>query len=69
MIENGSRFKTLKYTGENCENQADMHRVQVSKTHKCPAVTIERFRFEYDYEIRHFWRQLLASSRADVIKS
>ena len=34
---------------------------------------IERFRFdhecEYDYEIRHFWRQLLASSGADVIKS
>ena len=28
-----------------------------------------RFRFDYDYEIRHFWRQLLASSRADVIKS
>ena len=30
---------------------------------------IERFRFDYDYEIRHFWRQLLASSRSDVIKS
>ena len=34
---------------------------------------IGRFKFdygyEYDYEIRHFWRQLLASSRADVIKS
>ena len=34
---------------------------------------IESFRFEYeydfDYEIRHFGRQLLASSGADVIKS
>ena len=28
-----------------------------------------RFDYEYDYEIRHFWRQLLASSRSDVIKS
>ena len=28
---------------------------------------IESFRFDYDYETRHFWRQLLASSRADVI--
>ena len=36
-----------------------------------PALLIESFRFdyEYDYEIRHFWRQLLASSPADVIKS
>ena len=25
--------------------------------------------FRFEYEIRHFWRQLLASSRADVIKS
>ena len=34
---------------------------------------LESFRFdyeyEYDYEIRHFGRQLLASSGADVIKS
>ena len=28
-----------------------------------------RFGYEYDYEIRHFWRQLLASSPADVMKS
>ena len=38
-----------------------------------PFKTKESFRFdseyEYDYEIRHFGRQLLASSRADVIKS
>ena len=41
-------------------------------THTLPGVgwfIIESFRFDYDYEIRHFWRQLLASSRADVTKS
>ena len=27
------------------------------------------FNYEYDYEIRYFWRQFLASSPADVIKS
>ena len=26
-----------------------------------------RFDYEYDYEISNFWRQLLESSRADVI--
>ena len=39
-----------------------------------PVLLLESFRFEsfdyeYDYEIRHFLRQLLASSPADVIKS
>ena len=32
--------------------------------------SLESFRFDYeyvyDYEIRHFWRQLLASSPADM---
>ena len=33
------------------------------------SLTIGRFRFDYDYKVRHVWRKLRASFRAGVIKS
>ena len=51
--------------------ELNSHKFQVRQSTRGYIQVIESFRFdfEYDYEIRHFWRQLLASSPADVMKS